>query len=72
MKTYFVIFQGGGGGGVWTPVITPSGAAHASQEIFSHVRTFPGLNQYYIVYNVSFTRKQYDASRETQTNDPFI
>ena len=37
-KPIFVIFQGGGS--------LPSGSAHVSQEIFSHVGTFPGLNQY--------------------------
>ena len=45
----------------------PSGSAHASQENFSHVGTFPGLNQYQIKYNVSCIRKQYG---ETQTNGP--
>ena len=28
------------------PPAPPSGSAHASKEIFSHVATFPGLNQY--------------------------
>ena len=43
-----------------------------SQEIFSHVGMFPGLNQYRIEHNMSCTRAQHGASRETQTNDPFI
>ena len=40
-KPLFVIFQGGSG-----PPAPPSGYAHASQEIFSNVGTFPGLNKY--------------------------
>ena len=35
----------GGGGGSPNP-LSSSGSAHASQEIFSHVGTFSGLNQY--------------------------
>ena len=42
-KPIFVIFQGGGSG---PPVAFPSGSAHASQEILSHIGTYPGLNQY--------------------------
>ena len=38
---------------------------HPSQEIFSHFGMFPG-------HNMSCTRTQHGASRETQTNDPFI
>ena len=45
---------------------------HPSQEIFSHVGMFPGLNQYLIEHNMSCTRTQHGASRETQTSDPFI
>ena len=45
-KTYFCDLSGGGGGGSGPPVASPSGSAHASQEIFSHVGTYPGLNQY--------------------------
>ena len=44
-KPIFVIFLGGGGGS-GPPVAYPSGSADASQEIFSHVRTYPGLNKY--------------------------
>ena len=39
-KPICVIFKGGG-----PDPRPPSGSAHASQEIFSHVGTFPGLNQ---------------------------
>ena len=45
---------------------------HPSQEIFSHVGTFPGLNQYLIEHNMYCTRTQHGASREIQTNDSFI
>ena len=41
-KPIFVIVQGEGSG----PPVSPSGSAHASQEMISHVGTFPGLNQY--------------------------
>ena len=37
------LFFGGGGS---DPLSLPSGLANASQEMFSHVGTFPGLNQY--------------------------
>ena len=40
---FFLSFRG-----VRTNCSPPSGSAHASQEIFSHFRTFPGFNQYLI------------------------
>ena len=43
---------------------------HPSQEFFSHVGMFPGLNQYQIEHKMSCTRTQHGASRETQPNDP--
>ena len=67
-KAYFSDLSGGTG----PPVPPPSESAHASQTIFSHVGTFARLDQYLIEYNVSCTRKQYGASRKTQTNSPFI
>ena len=35
-----------GGTGPTSPPPPPSGSAHASQEIFSHIGTFSSLNQY--------------------------
>ena len=51
---------------VWADAFSPS------QQFFSHVRTFPWLNQYKSEDKVSSSRTQHSASSEVKTSDPSI